>query len=113
MARDPDTVRAPDVAFISKARFTPPPEEAFWPGAPDLAVEIVSPGDTIREIDEKVKAWMDAGARMVWVLNPAWRAATVYRSATEIKTLTEKDELSGEDVVPGFRHPLGELFAGL
>ena len=82
-------------------------------GAPDLAVEVVSPGDTTGEVDEKVRSWLDAGAGMVWVVNPQWRSVTVYRSATDIKTLTEKDELDGEDVVPGFRCRVGEIFANL
>jgi len=111
LARDPDTVRAPDVAFVGKGRFAAAPlQDAYWPGAPDLAVEVVSPGDTQREIDEKVKGWLDAGAAMVWVANPAWRTVTVYRSASDIKTLTEKDELTGEDAVPGFRCRVAELF---
>jgi len=111
LARDPDTVRAPDIAFIHKDRLpTAPPEEAFWPGPPDLAVEVVSPGDTAGEIDEKVKAWLDAGTSVVWVVNPAWRNVTVYRSATDIKTLTENDELTGQDAVPGFRCRVGDIF---
>jgi len=111
LARDPDTVRAPDIAFIHKDHLpTPEPEEAFWPGAPDLAVEVVSPGDTLGEIDEKVKAWLDAGAMMVWVVNPKWQNVTVYRSATEIKTLTKNGELDGEDVVRGFRCRIGDIF---
>jgi Uma2 family endonuclease len=111
LARNPDTVRAPDIAFIHKDHLpAPEPEEAFWPGAPDLAVEVVSPGDTLGEIDEKVKAWLDAGAMMVWVVNAKWQNVTVYRSATEIKTLTKNDELDGEDVIPGFRCRAGDIF---
>lgn len=111
IARDPDTVRAPDAAFIRKDHLpATPPEEAFWPGPPDLAVEVVSPGDTTGEIDDKVKAWLDAGSAMVWVVNPKWRSVTVYRSAADIKMLTEHDELSGQDVVPGFRCRLREIF---
>jgi Uma2 family endonuclease len=111
LAREPDTVRAPDIAFVRKDRLQgKPPEEAFWPGAPDLAVEVVSPGDSTGEVDDKVKAWLDAGTVAVWVVNPAWRTVTIYRSATDIKVLTESDELSGEDVVPGFRCPVRSLF---
>jgi Uma2 family endonuclease len=113
LARDPDTVRAPDYAFIRKDHLpTREPEEAYWPGPPDLAVEVVSPGDTMAEIDDTVQAWLDAGAMMVWVVNPRWRSVTVYRSAANIKTLTENEELSGEDVVPGFRCRVAELFSG-
>ncbi len=71
---------------------------------------MISPSDTTGEIDDKVKAWLDAGSAMVWVVNPKWRSVTVYRSATDIKTLTENDELSGEDVLPGFRCRLREIF---
>ena len=111
LGRDPDTVRAPDYAFIRKDHFpAAEPEEAYWPGPPDLAVEVVSPGDTVHEIDDKVKGWLDAGALMVWVVNPRWRSVTVYRSTTDIKTLTENEDLSGEDVVPGFRCGVGEIF---
>ena len=114
IARDPDTIRAPDIAFIHKDHLpAAPPEEAFWPGAPDLAVEVVSPTDTFNDVHEKVNAWLDAGATAVWVVNPKWRNVTVYRSATDIKTLTENDELSGEDTVPGFRCRVGDIFAGL
>jgi len=111
LARDPDTVRAPDIAFLGKERLSAAaPGEAFWPGPPDLAVEVVSPGDTLGEIDEKVQAWLAAGASMVWVVNPRWRSVTVFRSATDIKTLTENDDLEGQDVVPGFRCPVGAIF---
>jgi Uma2 family endonuclease len=111
LARDPDTVRAPDIAFIHKDHLpAQKPKEAFWPGAPDLAVEVVSPGDTVGEVDEKVKAWLDAGVVMVWVVDPAWRSVTVYRSARDIETLTEDERLDGQEVVPGFECRVGDLF---
>lgn len=112
LARDPDTVRAPDIAFIRKDHLPAEmPREAFWPGAPDLAVEVVSPSDTFTEIDEKVRAWLDAGTSVVWVVNPDWRNVTVYRSATDIQVLTHKDELSGQEVVAGFRCRVSDIFA--
>ena len=111
LSRDPDTVRAPDIAFIHKSRLPAvPPAEAFWPGAPDLAVEVVSPSDTLGEVDDKVKAWLDSGAKMVWVVNPKWRNVTIYQSSTDIKVLSEDDELTGEDVVPGFRCRVRDIF---
>jgi len=111
LASDPDTVLAPDIAFIGNDRIPAQlPREAFWPGAPTLAVEVASPGDTLREIDENARAWLDAGTRMVWVVNPAWRTVTAYRAATDIKTLTEDDDLDGQDVVPGFRCRVEDLF---
>ena len=110
-AHDPDTVRAPDIAFIRKDHVPrEKPKEAYWPGAPDLAVEVVSPGDTVSEVDEKVQEWLDAGAMMVWVVKPRSRSVIVYRSATDVKILTEKDDLSGEDVLPGFRCGVREIF---
>ena len=111
LSRDPDTVRAPDIAFIRKDQI--PAEgipKTFWPGAPDLAVEVVSPGDMINEVDDKVESWLDGGAAMVWVVNPKSRNVTVYRSATEITVLAENDTLDGRDVVPGFRCSIAEIF---
>lgn len=111
LARNPDTVRAPDIAFIRNDHLAAsPPQDAFWPGAPHLAVEVTSPGDTVREIDEKVKAWLDGGAIAVWVVNPTWRSVTVYRSVTDIRVLTANDELTGEPVVAGFRCPVSAIF---
>jgi Uma2 family endonuclease len=84
IASDPDAVRAPDLAFVRRERI---PEagvpRGFWPGAPDLAVEVISPGDTYTEVEEKVNDWLNAGTRMVLVLNPRTRTVTVYSSHTE------------------------------
>lgn len=108
---DPDSVRAPDVAFVRGERV----EEAagspgFFPGAPDLAVEVVSPGDSYGEVEEKVFDWLAAGCRMVVVVNPRKRSAAVYRSRTDIVLLTVDEALDGGDVVPGWMLPLRELF---
>ncbi|HEV7903802.1 MAG TPA: Uma2 family endonuclease [Pyrinomonadaceae bacterium] len=109
---NPDTVRAPDVSFIRRERVEEIGEtEGFWPGAPDLAVEVNSPGDRVGEVEEKVQEWLDAGTRLVWVVSPKLRVVTVYRSLTDIVTLTEKDLLDGGEVVPGFQFPVAELFA--
>jgi Uma2 family endonuclease len=111
LAREPDTVRAPDIALIRKERLQgKQPEAAFWPGAPDLAVEVVSPDDSPREIDDKAKAWLAAGSLAVWVVDPVARTVAVYRSATDVQVLTEGDELTGGDVLPGFRCQLRGLF---
>ncbi len=114
LSRDPDTVRAPDVAFIRKERLAANPVgPAFWTGAPDLAVEVMSPSDTVHGVHEKAKAWLAAGVEAVWVVNPAWRTVTVYRSANDIKTLTEDDDLDGQDLLPGFRCRVREIFENL
>jgi Uma2 family endonuclease len=108
---DPDTVRAPDVAFLSRARVEETGDViGYSPGAPDLAVEVLSPDDRFAAVEEKVFEWLDAGTRMVIVVNPQKRTATVYRSRTEITVLTEEDELEGADVVPGWRLPVREMF---
>jgi Uma2 family endonuclease len=112
LASDPDTVRAPDVALVSQARVEAIGEvEGFWPEAPDLAVEVVSPGDSYSEVEEKVFAWLDASTKMVVVINPRQRSATVYKSPTDIVALTEADVLAGGDVVPGFELAVREIFA--
>lgn len=111
IASDPDTVRAPDVAFIRRERI---PEggltKKFWPGAPDLAVEVLSPGDTRAEVDEKVEDWLQAGALAVWVVDPKRRGVSVYRPANGVTRLSGDDELDGGGVVPGFRFKVLEIF---
>ena len=79
-------------------------------GAPDLAVEVLSPSDRMPEARKKAKAWLAAGAAMVWLVNPARRTVTICRTAASPETLTETDELDGQDVVPGFRCRVAELF---
>lgn len=112
LSADPDTVRAPDVAYLRRERVEETGDViGYSPGAPDLAVEVLSPGDTFSEVEEKVFDWLAAGSRMVIVLNPGKRTATVYRSRSEIAVLTEDDELGGGDVVPGWRLPVREIFA--
>src|SRR5215210_1469462 len=111
LASDPDTVRAPDVAFVSRARVEMVGEvEGFWPEAPDLAVEVVSPGDSHTDVEEKVFGWLEAGAKMVVVINPRQRSATVYKSPSDISALAEADVLAGGDVLPGFELAVREIF---
>jgi Uma2 family endonuclease len=108
---DPDTVRAPDIAFISAGRLLNAQQvKGYRPGAPDLVVETLSPSDTIRIIEGKVQQWLEAGALLVWVVSPKLRAVTVYRSLTDVIVLTEKDTLDGADVVPGFQIAVADLF---
>jgi len=111
LSADPDTVRAPDIAFVSEQRVGEADEaEGFWPGAPDLAVEVISPSDTYTEVEGKVLDWLGAGTRMVVTVNPRERILTVYRSLAETKVLTEDDVLDGDDVVPGWRLPVSDCF---
>lgn len=113
LSSDPDTVRAPDAAFVSQARLDETGEvEGFWPGAPDLAVEVTSPSDAHTEVVEKALAWLEAGCRMVLVVDPGQRTVTVYRALDDIRILTSEagETLDGADVVPGWRLPVTELF---
>ncbi len=112
LTRDPDTVRAPDAAFNRKDKVESVGRgRGYWEGAPDLAVEVISPGDTVNEVEEKVAEWLEAGTAVVWVVSPKLHTVTVYRSLTDIVTLTEKDNLDGGDVVPGFQIQVSEIFA--
>jgi|SRR5829696_967288 len=112
LSSDPDTVRAPDVAFVGQARVRAVGEvEGFWPEAPDLAVEVISSRDSYSEVEEKVFGWLDAGTKMVVVINPRQRSATVYKSPSDITALAEADVLAGGDVVPGFELAVREIFA--
>ena len=111
LSNDPERVRAPDVAFVTTARL---PEgrlpRGFFRGAPNLAVEVLSPSDDPVDVQQKVRDYLDAGARLVWVLAPEARTATVYRADGSARLLREHDHLDGEDVLPGLLIPLAELF---
>ncbi|MCI0333005.1 MAG: Uma2 family endonuclease [Planctomycetes bacterium] len=111
LQRKPDTVRAPDFAFISNAHLPKTePKEAFWPGAPDLAVEVLSPDDRKREVKEKVNAWLSAGCAAVWVVDPELQTVTIYQSPTNVQVKKAGETLTGDPVVPGFSCPVAELF---
>lgn len=112
LGSDPDTVLAPDVSFVRQELIEQVGmTKKYWPGTPDLAVEVMSPDDTVRKTNEKAEAWLAAGTRMVWVVNPKRRTITVFRAAAEPLVLTEGDTLEGADVVPGFRCQVREVFA--
>lgn len=110
IARDPDTVRAPDVAFVRAERLEAGIPRGFFQGAPDLAVEVLSPGDRTGEVLAKTGDWLGAGCRMVWVVDPETRTVTVYRSLNDIRVLGAAEQLDGQDVAEGFRLPVGEIF---
>jgi len=106
---DPDTVRAPDVAFVAQGREPTPGTTGFADLAPDLAVEVLSPGDRPGEILAKVADWLSAGTRLVWVVDPLRRVARVYRHDGTETIVTADGALEGEDVLPGFACPLEEI----
>lgn len=111
LARQPDTVRAPDVAFVQSLRLPVDESVIVWfEGPPDLAIEVVSPNDTLTEVQQKVSQYLTAGCRLVWVVEPGSRTVTVYRPDGTARLLRLADMLSGEEVVPGFELALAELF---
>lgn len=106
----PDTVRAPDVSFLSRERMPPEDHEGFVPGAPDLAVEIISPSERDTDVQAKVMDYLTHNTRLVWVVRPHQRTVTVYRPDGTARVLRQTDTLEGEDVVPGFALLLEKLF---
>ena len=102
LAADPDTVRAPDVAFVRRERIPDPLPGGYAALAPDLAVEVLSPSDRPGAVLAKVADWLDAGSQLVWVVDPAARRARVYRADGSESLLVEGDVLDGETVLPGF-----------
>ncbi len=111
IGHDPDTVRAPDVAFVSAARVPEKTVLGFFRGAPDLAVEVVSPNDRASDVLLKVLDWLRAGCRMVWVVDPQTRTVSVHRGPKEVSVLDTSDSLNGNDVLPGFTLPVADVFA--
>ena len=107
----PDTVRGPDVAFVTKERM---PEEglprAFFIGAPDLAVEIVSPSDTAAELKSRVSDYLRNGTRRVWVVHPDSRSVVVYLAEGTWRMYSEDDTVEDEELLPGFSLPVPEIF---
>jgi Uma2 family endonuclease len=111
LARKPDTVRGPDVAFVSRERFERSGDAVkAFAGAPDLAVEILSPSNTPAALHAKVADYLAAGTRRVWVVDPEAQTVTVYASLLGPHRLGEEETLEGDDVVPGFRVRVGEIF---
>jgi Uma2 family endonuclease len=112
LQRNPDTVRAPDAAFVTAERAAGQKRrQGFFDGPPDLAVEVVSPDDAAEMVDEKIFDYLEAGARMVWIVNPRTRTVTVYRSLSDIRVLTAQDSLDGYDLLPGFSVAVSDIFA--
>jgi Uma2 family endonuclease len=109
LATDPDTVRAPDAAFVRRERLPEPDREGYATIAPDLAVEVLSPGDRPGEVLAKVADWLGAGTALVWVVDPSRQLARVYRADGSEETIGADGALAGEDVLPGFSVRLASL----
>ncbi len=111
LARNPDTLRSPDISFVKANRIPPTGvPRAFWPFAPDLAVEIVSPADTAAEVHEKILEYLAAGTASVWIVYPDTRRVVVHSPNGTSRTYNEQDELTYPDLLPGFSLRLSELF---
>jgi Uma2 family endonuclease len=110
VARNPDTVLAPDIAFVSSGRISESGCSRFFDGAPDLAIEIVSPWDRAAEVEAKARHWVGCGAKLVWVVDGAKQTITIYAAGGERRTITVENQLDGGDVLPGFTATLREIF---
>lgn len=111
LSRKPDTVRAPDVAFVQKSRVPKERTRGYFPGAPDLAVEVLSPDDRASEVIEKVHEWLDAGAQAVWVVDPRSRTVSVaLRGDASSRIYAMADTVPGEPVLPGLSVSVKEIF---
>jgi Uma2 family endonuclease len=106
--------RAPDISFVPKSRLAAlgfkPKDRRFFPDAPDLAVEILSPNDTRAEIDERLRDFFSSGTQLAWIINAEGESVEICRSLTQRKLLGSGAFLEGEDVLPGFRYPIANLF---
>ena len=111
IATNPDTVLAPDVAFIRQERIEAEGRvRGYRVGTPDLVAEVISPSDLYTEVAEKVDAWLAAGAQLVIIVDPRRQTLAVHRSLTEMQTLTSTDTLDGGPVVPGWTLPVRDVF---
>lgn len=111
LARDPDLVLAPDIAFVRANRLEPDRDQVrFFQLSPDLAVEIISPSESSTDVAAKVLMYLNAGVQLVWEVQPRLKTITVHYPDYTAKTLTIDDELDGGDLLPGFRIPVAEIF---
>ena len=111
LARDPDTVRGPDLSFVTRARVRSMGfASGFLPGAPDLAVEVRSPGNRLSALTNKALEYLQHGSRLVWVIDPKQSVVLEFRPGFEQRGLNSMDWLEGGDVVPGFRMAVSRLF---
>jgi Uma2 family endonuclease len=109
ISRNPDTVRAPDVAFVRAGRIPPGGQKKFFEGPPDLAVEVLSPDDRSSEMNAKIHDWLQAGCMQVWVVDPQTKSVMVYRSTCDNSLFGENDTLAADDILPGFSLPVADI----
>lgn len=109
LRRSPDTVRAPDVAFVARDRLPPHDTRGFAELAPELVVEVLSPDDQPGEVLAKCADWLRAGCRLVWVVDPDRREVRVYRADGSVAVVRERGVVDGEDVLPEFSCTVAEM----
>lgn len=109
-SREPDTVRAPDAAFVVAERVAEQNAEGFFDGPPDLAVEVVSPTDRAPEVEQKVQDFLNAGSQQVWIVHPSTQTVTTYYANRSAAVLTLDDNIEGGSLLPGFSLPVAEIF---
>ena len=111
LSDDPDLVRAPDVAFIDSDRL---PDggipQGFFPGAPYLAVEVVSQTDSASDLQQKVNEYLATGTRLVWVVYPNTKQVVVHQPGAVVSVFSEEQTLTADPVLPGLSIPVGEIF---
>ncbi|HEX5054251.1 MAG TPA: Uma2 family endonuclease [Planctomycetota bacterium] len=113
LERNPDTVRAPDLAFVERERVPAQPGPGYFPGPPDFAVEVISPSDELADVHEEAVFWLEHGTRLVWVVDPKANRVTAYRSKNDVRVFAVGDRLEGGDVVPGLCLSVREIFPSL
>ena len=112
LSREPDTVRAPDVSFVAKERLIRPRPKGYFPGPPDVAIEILSPGDTFHTVQERIETWLSAGSKSVWLVDPERRRVLVYSHPFRPQVFEAVDVLT-DPAIPGFSVRVAELLPGL
>jgi len=111
LSDEPATVRAPDFAYVSRERAPEQWSRHFARFVPDFVAEVISPTDTYGEVAQKVQDWLDAGVRVVWVVDPVAKTVAVHRAGAAVRVYGEEGTLSGEEVLPGFECRVSEIFA--
>jgi Uma2 family endonuclease len=108
----PGQIRLPDASYLSWEKFPGCrlPREAVWRLPPDLAVEVLSPSNSDKEIALKIEEYFAAGAKLVWIIDPVTQTTKVYRSTSDVQTLSRSESLSGEELLPGLSIPLARIF---
>ena len=111
LTSNPDTVLAPDFAFVTSERFAEGRnKEGYWPGPPNLAVEVLSPHERPGKVRKKISQWFGFGVQQVWIVDPKQLTVTVYRSESDTTTFSGSDYLEAQDLFPGFRITLNQIF---